>query len=113
VLAESLGDVPLVDGVECVAKVERGEVGVSSVQGALQSTFDSPYHRLDPSLAPDTKLVRQQKVTSVGVSDWPPILFPFCSVYCPEATLPQTLLDAVPGTHWYHVVHPFICQSIQ
>ena len=39
------------------------------VQGALQSTFDCPYQWLDPSLAADTKLVWQQEVTSVGVSD--------------------------------------------
>jgi hypothetical protein len=55
--AESLGYVPPVDGVERVAKVERGEVGVRSVQAALQSTFDCPYHWLDPSLTADTKLV--------------------------------------------------------
>jgi hypothetical protein len=44
-------------------------VGVRSVQGALHRTFDSPYHRLDPAFAADTKLVRQEEVTSVGVLD--------------------------------------------
>jgi hypothetical protein len=65
------------------AKVERGEVGVRLVQGALQSTFDCPYHRLDSSLAANTKLVRQEEVTSVGVPNnglrrQPVDHFPYC-----------------------------------
>jgi hypothetical protein len=44
-------------------------VGVRSVQGSLESTFDGPYHRFHPSFTTNTKLVWQQEVTSVGVPD--------------------------------------------
>jgi hypothetical protein len=44
-------------------------VGVWPVKRAIQSTFDCPYHQLDPTLAADTKLVWQQEVAPVGVPD--------------------------------------------
>jgi hypothetical protein len=34
---------------------------LSTVQGALQSTFDSPYHWLNPSFAADTKRYGSRK----------------------------------------------------
>jgi hypothetical protein len=52
ILAESLGYVPPVDGVELVAEVERGQVGVWRVKCAVQSTFHCPYHQLNPPLLP-------------------------------------------------------------
>ncbi|GFZ52437.1 hypothetical protein JCM24511_10210 [Saitozyma sp. JCM 24511] len=54
ILAESLGYVSPVDGIERIAEVEQGE-------GVLQSTFDSPYYRLDHSFAADTNWYDSRK----------------------------------------------------
>ncbi|RSH83653.1 hypothetical protein EHS25_005557 [Saitozyma podzolica] len=42
-----------IDRIECVAKVERGQVGIWPAQGTFQSTVDCPYHRLNPTLGAD------------------------------------------------------------
>jgi hypothetical protein len=44
-------------------------MSVWSLQCTVESTVHCPYHGLNPTLAADTKLVRQQEVTSVGVPD--------------------------------------------